>query len=61
MAAAPERKTGRPPPAEEEVADPEGSLQRLADLARRVLEVPKDEVPPIFAKPKRKPPKRKRR
>ena len=44
----------RPPPEgpEEEVADPEGALRRLADLTRRVLAVPKDQVPPIFTKPK---------
>jgi hypothetical protein len=44
----------RPAPEEEEVADPEGALRRLADLTRRVIAVPKDEVPPIFSKPKKR-------
>jgi hypothetical protein len=44
---------------EETVADPKGAMARLADLTRRVIAVPKEEVPAIFAKPK-KPRKRKR-
>ena len=50
----------RPPPEEEVVADPKGALQRLAELTRRVMAVPKDEVPRLFAKPKKKRAKRKR-
>ena len=53
MAAPTERDTGQDP-VEEEVADPEIALQRLADLTRRVVEVPKDEVPSPFAKPKKR-------
>lgn len=29
-------------------------LKRLADLTRRVIAVPKDEVPTVFAKPKKR-------
>lgn len=36
----------------------EDGLKRLADLTRRVMAVPKDEVPTVFAKQKK--PKRKR-
>lgn len=46
--------TKRPPPVEEEVADPKGALDRLAELTRRVMDVPKGEVPPLFAKPKKR-------
>jgi len=46
----------RPPPQaeEEEVSDPQGALARLADLTRRVMAVPKSEMPPIMAKPKKR-------
>lgn len=45
-------------PLEEEVADPKGALKRLAELTRRVMAVPKSEVPAMFAKPKKKRKKR---
>lgn len=46
----------RPPPTEEEetVADPKAALERLSDLTRRVIAVPKSEVPPIMTKPKKR-------
>jgi hypothetical protein len=50
----------RPPPEEEVVADPKGALHRLAELTRRVMAVPKDEVPRLFTKPKKKRTKRKK-
>lgn len=58
MAKATERPTGESPPEEETVADPKGALDRLADLTRRIVAVPKEEVPAIFAKPKKKRAKR---
>jgi len=55
MAAEAERRTGQDPPEEEEtVADAEIALDRLADLTRRVIDVPKSEIPRVFAKPKKK-------
>jgi hypothetical protein len=47
-------KAAKTPPPEVEVADPEGALRRLADLTRRVIAVPKDEVPPLFSKLKKR-------
>lgn len=44
----------RPTPEEEVVADPKGALQRLAELTRRVMAVPKGEVPALFTKPKKR-------
>jgi hypothetical protein len=62
MAAETERDTGPPTEVREEetVADPEVAFKRLADLTRRVMDVPKSEVPRVFAKPKKKRAKRKR-
>lgn len=55
MAKTPER----PPPQEETVADPKGAMDRLAALTRRVIAVPKDEVPRVqWAKPKKRAKKR---
>jgi hypothetical protein len=50
----------RPAEQEAEVVDPKGAMARLAELTRRVIAVPKEEVPAIFAKPKKRA-KRKRR
>jgi hypothetical protein len=44
----------RPAEQEAEVVDPKGAMARLAELTRRVIAVPKEEMPQIFTKPKKR-------
>ncbi|MDQ3696727.1 MAG: hypothetical protein M3373_01690 [Gemmatimonadota bacterium] len=54
MAQTPTRKTPEASSGEGPAIDGEEGLARLADLTRRVIAVPKSELPPIMTKPKKR-------